>query len=238
MRRFLIAANWKMNPAPAGAFDSGSAFQSLGACDVVVFPSYIDIQKALDAGFIVGAQCGHAKDCGACTGDVSMKMLSEAGCTYVLCGHSERRRSHHETNEDVAEQVVAALEAGLHPIVCVGEGDNEHDSKKKRSVIEAQLKGIPLGSDITIAYEPVWAIGTGVTATPEEAEEMHAFIRSLLPEDRQEKTRILYGGSMNALNAHLLLEQPNIDGGLVGGASLKPNEFKEIIDSALEIEEK
>lgn len=235
MRRFLIAANWKMNPAPAGAFEEDSVFRGLSACDVVVFPSSLDIPAALKADLITGGQCGNPKECGAYTGDVSMRMLKDAGCTYVLCGHSERRTFQNETNEDIAEQVIAALEVGLHPILCIGESDKEHSEKKKKSVIEAQLNGIPLESDITIAYEPVWAIGTGKTPTPDEAEEMHQFIRSLLPGDRKEQTRIIYGGSMNALNAHTFLKQPNIDGGLIGGASLKPSEFHEIIDSALDI---
>lgn len=238
MRRFLIAANWKMNPAPEHAFEEGSPYLPHSGCDVVVFPNFLDLQSAIAAGVATGAQYGHPKEQGAHTGDISMQMLKTLGCSYVLCGHSERRSAHHESNAQVAEQVVAALEAGLHPIVCIGETAKERDAHEEKAIVEKQLTGIPLESAITIAYEPVWAIGTGNTATPEQAEEMHAYIRSLLPSDRSEQTRILYGGSMNALNALSLLKKPNIDGGLIGGASLKPAEFAEIIASALQIEEK
>lgn len=203
---------------------------------MVAFPTYLELHQAVAAELVTGAQYGHPEESGARTGDVSMKMIKEVGCTYVLCGHSERRSGHHETNEQVTQQVIAALEAGLHPIVCIGETEKERDAGKDKTVIKEQMKGLPTESDLTIAYEPVWAIGTGKTATPEQAEEMHAYIRSLLPADKQESTRILYGGSLKAINAHMLFAQPNIDGGLVGGASLKPDEFKDIIDSALDIE--
>ena len=161
-----------------------------------------------------------------------MEQLAKAGCHYVLCGHSERRKDHGETNEDVAVQVIGALENTLHPILCVGETEQERDEGKEKDIVKAQLSGIPLESTLTIAYEPVWAIGTGKTATPEQAEEMHAYIRSLLPDDKKESTRILYGGSMKPDNAQELLSQPNIDGGLIGGASLKPDSFGQIVEIA------
>jgi len=222
-----------MNPPPDGAFEEDSPFRTQGTVDVYVFPTFLDLAKADDAGLIVGAQFGHPEACGTHTGDVSMKMLKDLQCHEVLCGHSERRANHGETNEDVAAQAIAALEVGLHPIVCIGETEEEREKGKEKKVIEEQLKPVPTESDIIIAYEPVWAIGTGKTATPEQAQEMHAFIRSQLPEDRREETRILYGGSVKPDNAEDLLKQPDIDGALVGGASLKPEDFKQIVEAAL-----
>jgi triosephosphate isomerase len=184
----------------------------------------------MEAKLITGAQYGRAEASGAFTGDVSMAMLAKLGCRYVLCGHSERRKFHHETDSMVAEQAVAALEAKLHPIVCVGETAEEREKGKEKDVVLKQIKGLPSG--ITIAYEPVWAIGTGKTATPKDAQDMHAWIRKHLPRDQQDTTRILYGGSMNAANAEELLKQDDIDGGLIGGASLKPADFKAIVDAA------
>lgn len=163
-----------------------------------------------------------------------MAQIATLGCTYVLCGHSERRKHHGETDAFIAEQAIAALEAKLHPIVCIGETEDERAHKKEKQAIEKQMQALPQG--ITIAYEPVWAIGTGKTATVTQAQEMHAFIRSLLPEDIRATTRILYGGSMNALNAKELLAQEDIDGGLIGGASLKPEEFREIVECAINLE--
>ncbi len=226
-KKFLIAANWKMNAAPAGFDGQDSPYRTHADVDVVVLPSFVDLRKCLDAELMTGAQCGRAEPSGAFTGDVSVAMLKTIGCRYVLCGHSERRRYHGETDTQVAEQAVAALEAGLHPIVCVGETEEERKKGKEKDVVKRQLKEIPAG--VTVAYEPVWAIGTGKTATPKDAQEMHAFIRGLLPE---KDTRILYGGSMNAGNAEELLKQKDIDGGLIGGASLKLDEFKKIVEAA------
>ena len=229
----LIAANWKMNPAPKGAFEAESAYQTHAGCDVWVFPTYLDIRAAIEATLICGGQYGSIEQYGAHTGDICMQMLADAGCRSVLCGHSERREDHTETNEEVAAQAIAALEHGLHPIVCVGETLEERNSGKAEATIENQLHAVPLGSDITIAYEPVWAIGSNNPATPEDAEAMHAFIRSLLPDETKDSMRILYGGSLKSSNAKELLRQPNIDGGLVGGASLKPDDFREIVEIAL-----
>lgn len=233
-RRFLIAANWKMNPPPKGSLQSGSPYFSKGDPQIVVFPTFIDLQNCIRSGqLIVGAQCGRPEPSGAFTGDVNMQLLKEFGCSYVLCGHSERRKNHGETDTFVAEQVAAALEVGLHPIVCIGESWEDREKRHEKKKIEQQLKGLPLESDLTIAYEPVWAISGGdpnkPAATTEDAEEMHAFIRSLLPMDQREITRILYGGSMKPENARALLNQPDIDGGLVGGASLDPKKFGEIV---------
>ena len=221
-----------MNSAPSGALDSGSTYQTHADVDVVVFPSFLDLPGCIDAKILCGPQHGHTEDHGSHTGDVSLKMCKDLGCLYALCGHSERRADHGETNEDVAAQCIAALELGLHPVVCVGETESERDAGKEKDIVKAQIAVLPLESEITIAYEPVWAIGTGKTASPEQAQEMHAFIRSLIPEDRRDVTRILYGGSMKPDNAEELLSQDDIDGGLIGGASLKPTDFGAIVEMA------
>lgn len=234
MRTPLIAANWKMHSAPTGAFEPSSAYHASDTVDVVVFPTFLDIADCTEAGIVTGGQCGHPEGSGAHTGDISMQMLKDAGCTYVLCGHSERRADHGESDAQVADQANAALTVGLHPVICIGESEAERETDLQNDVISRQLSVLPLNEHITLAYEPIWAIGTGNTATAELAEAMHAFIRSQLPENRRETTRILYGGSMKAGNAGELLAQPNIDGGLVGGASLKPQEFWEIIEKSIQ----
>lgn len=234
-RRLLLAANWKMNPPPASALEaamgdhSANPYHPHSDIDVVVFPTFLDLHKTVAAGLISGGQYGRPENTGAFTGDISMAMLKATGCRYVLCGHSERRANHSETDADIAAQAIAALEQHIHPIVCIGETLEEREKGHAETVVKKQLKALPLESDITIAYEPVWAIGTGKTASAKQAQGMHAFIRSLLPKDRQEKTRILYGGSVKAENAEELLGQPDIDGALIGGASLKPEEFGEIV---------
>lgn len=234
-KRFLIAANWKMHPAPADFDASGSPYLQHANVDVVVFPTFLDLQKCIGAKLMVGAQTGHPEEHGAFTGDISIAMVKALGCRYVMCGHSECRKNHGETDAFVAEQACAALELGLHPIVCIGETAEERSSGKAKDVVKRQLKPIPHG-EVTIAYEPVWAISGGdptkPAATANDAQEMHAFIRSLLPKDEQVKTRILYGGSMNGKNCKELLSCPDIDGGLVGGASLKPDEFRMIVECA------
>jgi triosephosphate isomerase len=225
-KRFLLAANWKMNPAPAGFDAPDSPYRPRKDMDIVVFPSFIDIEKCVKAGLVTGGQWGHPKDAGASTGDVSMAMLKADGCTYVLCGHSERRKNHGETDAFVAEQAKAALAAGLIPIVCVGETDVERTKGKEKEVVETQLAQLPKEISI-IAYEPVWAIGTGKNATPKQAQEMHAFIRTLRP-----TARIIYGGSLTEQNAKELFAQPDVEGGLVGGASLKPSSFAALTQAA------
>lgn len=235
MRKFLIAANWKMNSAPDGALDAHSPYRTHADVDVVVFPTFLDIQTCCDAKLITGAQYGHPEPNGAHTGDISLSMTKERGCLYALCGHSERRAGHNESNEDVAAQVIAALELGMHPIVCVGETEEQRNAGNAEDIVKAQLEPIPTESDITIAYEPVWAIGTGNTATPEQAQHMHAYIRGILPEDRRDMTRILYGGSMKPNNCEELLSQNDIDGGLIGGAALKPEDFMQIVDTAVQL---
>ena len=228
----LIAANWKMNMAPVGSLVTGSPFFPRPGVDTLVFPAFTELMACIAAGLLVGAQCGHPESKGAHTGDISMEMLARLGCKSVLCGHSERRKDHAESDSMVGSQAEAAVRMGMHPIVCIGETLAERETHRQKKVVERQIKAIPLHLTLTIAYEPVWAIGTGVTATPDQAQDMHAFIRSLLPEKSRASTRILYGGSMNPTNAESLLMQPDIDGGLIGGASLKPDEFRAIVEIA------
>jgi len=236
-RKLFIAGNWKMHRAPDGAFDEVSPYKEHATVDVAIFPTFLDLKQCVQSGIPTGPQYGHTEGHGAHTGDVSHAMAKDVGCTYALCGHSDRRGEHNETNDQVAEQAAAAIEVGLMPVVCIGETEAEKDAGKGEEVVKAQLQAILDGvnGDFILAYEPVWAISRGdpnkPAATPEDAQSMHAFIRSLLPEDKKE-VRILYGGSMKPENADELLAQPDIDGGLVGGASLKPDKFAAIIDSA------
>ncbi|MDP7477186.1 MAG: triose-phosphate isomerase [Candidatus Peribacteraceae bacterium] len=238
-RRFLIAGNWKMNKAPDGAFDAGSSYQTHADVDVAVFPTYLDLQRCVDAKILTGPQFGHIEEHGAHTGDISLKMCKDLGCIYALCGHSDRRAEHSESSEEVASQVTAALEYGLHPIVCIGETLDEKKAGKTEEVLKEMMAPLPLESDITIAYEPVWAISRGdpntPAATPEDAQNLHALIRNLLPDDKRDVTRILYGGSMKVDNCNELLSQPDIDGGLIGGASLTPADFGQIVQTASEL---
>ncbi len=190
----------------------------------------------------LGAQNLYAADDGAYTGEVNAGMLTDVGCRYVILGHSERRALMGETNEQVCKKLHAALAGNLIPIVCVGETLEEREAGNTEKVVETQIRGSLEGLDevraagIVVAYEPVWAIGTGKTATPEQAEEVHAFIRKLLGElftdDVAAQIRIQYGGSVKPGNAKELLGQPNIDGALVGGASLKVDDFIGIINAA------
>lgn len=161
-----------------------------------------------------------------------MPMLAHAGCRSVLCGHSERRHGHGETNAIVIQQVIAALAADLHPILCIGETQQEREAGNAQAVVEAQIAEAPLERELIIAYEPVWAIGSGKSATPDDAQRMHAYIRSLLPAHVREHVRILYGGSVQPANIAALLAQPDIDGALVGGASLDPAQLQSIVDAA------
>ena len=232
-RRPLIAANWKMNPHPAEL----DAFKSTESADAIVFPTFLDLKECIDAGLTVGAQFGHHDDFGPNTGDISMKMISDLGCSHVLCGHSERRQYHGETNDDIAAQTCAAITHKLYPVICVGETDEERKAGKEKDVVKRQIDAVLKvidDAEVTWAYEPVWAIGTGNTATPEDAQAMHKFIRSLLTahSSQLEAVRILYGGSMKPGNCEELLKQPDIDGGLVGGASLEPEKFSEMINIA------
>ena len=159
-----------------------------------------------------------------------MQMLKDAGAKYVLCGHSERRLHHRETDTQISKQAAAALKAGLTPIVCIGETAEERAQGNAEAIVRRQVSAIPTG--VILAYEPVWAIGTNKVATPEQAQQMHGFIRGLLPARLQQKTQILYGGSVNAENIQMLLSQQDVDGVLVGGCSLKTEEFAQIVKVA------
>ena len=246
-RKKLIAGNWKMNGSlAANAALIGELLAGIGqpACDVAVcvpavYLAQVQLLLAGQGGIALGAQDVSQHESGAYTGDVSAAMLKELGARYVIVGHSERRRYQGETDAQVAVKAQRALAAGLTPIVCVGETLREREQGETESVVSRQLSAvIQLNgerlADLVVAYEPVWAIGTGRTATPEQAQAVHAALRALLAAaDLQAAgVRILYGGSMNAGNAAELLAQPDIDGGLIGGASLKARDFLKIIETA------
>jgi len=228
-RRPLLIANWKMNMGPVDWEAHGSPYWPHNDADVVMMPSAIELPMALSLEFFAGAQCGRAEDTGAFTGDLSIKMLHDLGCDYILCGHSERRKHHGETDAMVLAQATRALALEMQPVVCVGETKEERAAGKAEEVVKRQLKDIPAG--VIIAYEPVWAIGTGDTAKPEDAAAMATFIRTQFP--GSDDLRVLYGGSITPENADALFSVPEIDGGLVGSASLNPEDFRQILNSLL-----
>ncbi len=236
-RTRFIGANWKMNPPPSGAFDAASPFRSSEKTEVVVFPSFLDLRACKDIGKLtVGAPYARPEVNGAFTGDVSMAMVKDAGATHVLCGHSERRRNHEESDSFVAKQVKCAVENGMTAVLCIGESADEQELKTTEDVLKRELqavlgecKGLVTAKNFIVAYEPIWAIGTGRTAAPADAQAVHLFIRSLLPDAN---IRIIYGGSVSGKNAKDFFAQPDIDGALVGGCSLKPNEFTAIVEAA------
>jgi len=245
-RKKLIAGNWKMNGSLAANLALVQALrQGVGqpACDVAVCPPsvYLGQLQQLLAGqtaIALGAQDLSQHEGGAFTGDVSATMLKDFGVRYAIVGHSERRQHQGETDLQVALKVRRALAAGITPIVCVGETLADHNAGRTDFVVKRQLSAVihavgHCASEIIVAYEPVWAIGTGQTATPEQAQAVHAVLRAQLraASARSQRNRILYGGSMNAGNAAELLAQPDIDGGLIGGASLKAADFLSIIAS-------
>jgi triosephosphate isomerase len=244
MRRTLVVGNWKMHGSGSGTAElvSGIVSRMVSAsAEVAVCPPAVYIPLAVrgaegSALGIGGQNCSeHAE--GAYTGEVSAAMLADAGCRWVILGHSERRQYFGETDELVAARARAARTAGLRPILCVGETLEQREQGEAVAVVTRQLSALLAGLESTdvIAYEPVWAIGTGRTATPDQAQEMHACIRGYLREhvsDAAEKIRLLYGGSVKADNASRLFEENDIDGALVGGASLKVDEFSAIIAAA------
>lgn len=246
MRRPLIMANWKMHGSRASV-DALSrsllAVKHSAAVDVALCPSFVHLQRVVEtctnSPVTVGAQdCSHVAS-GAYTGEVSAKMLADLGCRWVLVGHSERRQYHAESDDLVAAKLSAAMEAGLQAVLCVGESQPEREDGEAFAVVARQLEGALQGQarleGLVVAYEPVWAIGTGLTATPQQAQEMHAFIREQLVElaaVAAQATRVLYGGSVKGANAADLFTQPDIDGALVGGASLDSEEFASIIAAA------
>ena len=242
----LIAGNWKMNgnlvanQALLAALAQGLKVKPI--CDVAVCvpaPYFAQVQSLKDSAIDLGSQDVSAQASGAYTGEVSGAMLKDFGVRYAIVGHSERRQYHGEIDALVADKTKAALAAGITPIVCVGETLAEREAGRTEEVVKRQLAAVIHAngrciSEIVLAYEPVWAIGTGKTASPEEAQAVHAVLRAQLKAatDQYAKVKILYGGSMNAANAASLLGQPDIDGGLIGGASLKAAEFLSIIAAA------
>lgn len=249
IRRAIIAGNWKMNKTRPEAKELIEAMKPLvkdAGCEVVICVPYTNLETAVEltkgTNIKVGAENCHFAKSGAYTGEISADMLTEIGVEYVVLGHSERRQYFGETDETVNKRTKAALEAGLKPIVCVGELLWERECGITEEVIARQIKldffGVTADElkNCVIAYEPVWAIGTGKTATADQAEEVCGFIRDVLSKlygkDVADTITIQYGGSMNAGNAAELLSKENVDGGLIGGASLKANDFATIVDAA------
>ena len=246
MRQPLVAANWKMNGSNA---ENNALLQSLteqvtpySHVKIVICPPFLYAQQvvtALEKSHIdCGGQDVSEHPNGAYTGEISATMLMDVGCRFVIVGHSERRQYHRETNRQVADKALIALGAGLTPIICVGESEQQRQEEKTLDVIGEQLTAVTEVLDrdelakIVIAYEPVWAIGTGLTATPEQAQEVHAFIRQQLNVDIAADIPLLYGGSVKPDNADSLFSQQDIDGALVGGASLVADDFTAIVKAA------
>jgi len=246
-RRPILAGNWKMNMTATQARDLATKLiplvSSVKDRDIVLAPTFTSLQTVAEAikgtNMALAAQNLYWEDKGAFTGEISAEMLLDAGCKYVIIGHSERRQFFGETDETVNKKVRQALNKGLLPIVCVGELLSEREAGKANDVIDRQITGALKGvtavemQKIVIAYEPVWAIGTGKTATPDQANEIHAFIRqkvkAMYNMDVAEGLRIQYGGSVTPDNVSQLMAKPDIDGALVGGASLKPESFAALV---------
>ena len=250
-RKYLIAGNWKMNTTASESVDLISEINSLVGqqtqVQVCICPPFTSIQKSSSlveqSEVLLGAQNMSAEPSGAFTGEVSAEMLRDLYVNFVILGHSERRQYFGETNESINLKVLTAVQNNLKPIYCIGETLEERESEKTLEVVKAQvqegLANFPLSEvdNLVLAYEPVWAIGTGKTATDEMAQEVHAYVRGLLVDLFGDAAgsgiRILYGGSMKPENAAGLLSQPDVDGGLIGGASLNAKSFCAIVDSAL-----
>jgi triosephosphate isomerase len=250
MRKPIIAGNWKLNKTPHEAIILADELKrqlvDVTGVDVVICPPFIDLTDVSDAlvdhDIALGAQNVFWEDSGAYTGEISAPMLKDLRVTYVIIGHSERRQYFHETNETVNKRLRAVLKHGLTPIVCVGENLSQREANKTFDVVKDHCEGSLAGlsavemKKVVLAYEPVWAIGTGKTATPDQAQEVHAFIRQLLAKNFDAETargvRIQYGGSVTPENIAALISQPDIDGALVGGASLKAVSFAAIVKSA------
>jgi triosephosphate isomerase len=254
-RNYLIAGNWKMN---SGSGKTAPFFNELakiigdvpGQVEMLICPPFVSLNEAANAakdipGMHIGAQNLHFENDGAYTGEISAVMLKDAGCSHVIIGHSERREYFGEAEQVIGKKIAKALENGLTPVVCVGEVLDQRKSGDHFTVVETQTRGALAGfgdaeiAKIVIAYEPVWAIGTGETASPDQAQEMHAFIRKVLTEITGKEVasgiRILYGGSMKPDNAAELLAQTDVDGGLIGGASLKPDSYAAIVQAATKL---
>jgi triosephosphate isomerase len=226
----LLAANWKMYKGPRETREFCAAFQAREGVEAVLCPPYVSLAAAVESGDTVFAQNVHWADEGAFTGEVSAPMLKELGVTGAIVGHSERRQYFGETDETAARRTVAALGHGLRVIACVGESEEEREAGQTELVLRLQVEALADAAGahegLVIAYEPVWAIGTGKTATPEQARDAHAFIKTILD------VPVLYGGSVKPENAAELLAQPEIDGALVGGASLDVESFTAICQAA------
>lgn len=251
MRTPIIAGNWKLNKTIPEAVELTSELKGLVAAtnnvDIVVAPPFtaLDaVSKVIsDTNIALAAQDVYWEDSGAYTGEVSGAMLKDAGCEYVIVGHSERRQYFNETNESVNQKVKTVLSHGLKPIICVGEQLDDREAGRTEVVIDDHVSGAVKNiasdafSSCIIAYEPVWAIGTGKTATPEQAQEVHNYIRTLLKETYSDEiaaqVRIQYGGSVKPENAAELMAKPDVDGALVGGASLQAESFAQIVKSAI-----
>ena len=254
-RKPIIAGNWKMNKTIGEAvvlaqgISNNSNERWREDVDVVLCPPFVDLKPVLtvlefdNAPLEVGAQNVYWEDSGAFTGEISIPMLKEIGCKWCIIGHSERRNIFGETNEEVNKKAKALIAAGLHPIICVGESLAVRDDGSTLEFVCAQVKAAFAGIDANqacnavVAYEPVWAIGTGRTATPEQAQEVCAAIRATISElfgsAIAEDMRVLYGGSMNPGNVELLLAEPDIDGGLIGGAALQESSFVALANACL-----
>ncbi|MCR4437488.1 MAG: triose-phosphate isomerase [bacterium] len=256
MRRKIIAGNWKMYKTVSEAKELAKALKvrlvnEVKKLDVVVIPPFTDLLAVAEilreSGISWGAQNLHWEAKGAFTGEVSGEMIKSTGASYVIIGHSERRQYFGETDETVNRRLKAALQAGLTPIVCIGETLGQRQASQTLQVLESQLRGALQGFSaeqlrgVVIAYEPVWAIGTGVNATPEQAQEAHQFVRQLIAQlagdGCAEAMRIQYGGSVKPDNARALLSLPDVDGALVGGASLEADSFAAIVKAAAELQE-
>ena len=245
MRKPIIAGNWKMNKTPSEARELVSALVPLvqdAKCDVVVCTPAVDFAAVSEVikgtNIKLGAENMHWKESGAYTGELSAAMLKESGVEYVILGHSERRQYFGETDATVNQRVLAAVKAGLTPIICVGEKKDEREAGYTTALVPYQtqiaLSGLTADEvkNVVIAYEPVWAIGTGLTATDEQANETIGVIREAVRAaygDAADDVRIQYGGSMNPKNCKGLMAQPEIDGGLIGGASLKAEDFSKVV---------
>ena len=250
-RKLIIAGNWKMNKTVAEALDLVGDLKidlaNVKEVDIVVCPPYTalsEVSKAiLDSNLRLGAQNMSENNVGAFTGEIAAVMLKEFSVRYVILGHSERRQYQKESDELISKKAQAVHAASLKPIVCVGETLAEREGNQTEKVLEKQVRGSLAGitkeqiAETIIAYEPVWAIGTGKTATTAQAQEAHAFIRSLLTklydEAAARRVRIQYGGSVKPANARELMSQPDVDGALVGGASLEPRSFSDIIKNSI-----
>lgn len=250
MRKNIVAGNWKMNKTVTEAADLVNNIKpdlsEIRDVDIILCPPFTCLKQVSEAitgtHLDLGAQNMHWEPSGAYTGEVSAEMLRELFCHYVILGHSERRAYFHETDEIVNRKAKAALAANLRPIICVGETLEQRESGDTEAVVGTQVRGSLAGLsekdllDSIVAYEPVWAIGTGKTASPEQAQEVHAFIRGIIKEIADEAVaqsiRIQYGGSVKPSNAEELFEQQDIDGGLIGGASLEPSSFVDIVRAA------